>query len=358
MRVATDAPHRVEEDRLRVFTTPDHHRHNPRMFLARGVVKPNEERPERADLLLAAAIGAGHLAAEVLPATRADAATLHADDYLDFLEHGWARWAALPGAGSEISPNIHPNRNMDRRSRHPVAEAGWFVSDNACAIGAGTWTAALGALGAALAATDAVLAGAGAAYALCRPPGHHAYADMAGGGCFLNNVAAAALRARRVQPRVAVLDVDVHHGNGTQGLFYRRGDLLTVSLHADPAGFYPFYTGYADETGADGGAGANFNLPLPIGTGDAAYLAALDAALTRVREFKPGMLCVALGLDAAAGDPLGAFQVTTAGFAEIGRRIAALGLPTVLVQEGGYLSPLLGANLAAFLAAFGRDGHG
>jgi acetoin utilization deacetylase AcuC-like enzyme len=157
---------------------------------------------------------------------------------------------------------------------------------------------------------------------------------------------------RRVHPRVAILDVDLHHGNGTQAIFYRRGDVLTVSIHADPERFYPFFWGYANETGEQGGEGCNLNLPLPRGSGDDAFLAALDTALHRIGAFDPGAVVVALGLDAFEGDPFGGLRVTTAGFAEIGRRIATLQRPTLLVQEGGYLCDALGANLAQFLEGF------
>ena len=201
-------------------------------------------------------------------------------------------------------------------------------------------------------AAELVLNEADCAYALCRPPGHHAFADMAGGFCYLNNTAIAAQRLLTQSDRVAILDVDLHHGNGTQGIFYRRPDVLTVSLHADPAAFYPFFWGYADERGAGEGLGYNYNLPLPLGTGDDAYLDTLDMALTRIERFAPDMLVVALGLDAYEGDPLAGLSITTKGFGRIGAAIAEMQLPTVLIQEGGYLSKALGDNLKSFLGDF------
>jgi acetoin utilization deacetylase AcuC-like enzyme len=196
------------------------------------------------------------------------------------------------------------------------------------------------------------LDGEDAAYALCRPPGHHAYRDLAGGFCFLNNSAIAAAHLRLKHERVAILDVDVHHGNGTQGIFYERGDVLTVSIHADPASFYPFVWGYAHERGAGAGLGANLNIPLPIGTGDEGYLQALGTAKAMIEAFAPGALVIALGLDASEHDPLAGLAVTTNGFRRVGQAIAALKLPTVFVQEGGYLSDILGMNLTAALAGF------
>ena len=197
-----------------------------------------------------------------------------------------------------------------------------------------------------------VLAGDPVAYALCRPPGHHAFADMAGGFCFLNNSAIAAERLRSVHPRIAILDVDVHHGNGTQAIFYRRADVMTVSVHVDPRHYYPFFWGHAEERGEGEGEGFNVNVPLPLGTGDDDWLAALARTLPLLEAHAPGALVVALGLDAYKDDPLQGMNISTAGFARIAACIAELGLPTVLVQEGGYPQPQLGANLASFLGGF------
>ena len=331
-------------------------RHHPRFFIARGRVQPCPEVPGRAEMLLAAVRAAGH---EVIAPTAdhgpGPRAAVHTARYLDFLATAHERWLALPDPSPEIVPNVHPGPNMDRYPAHVVGQAGWHQADTACPIGARTFEAACAAANAAVHAAELVLADRErGVYALCRPPGHHAYAARAGGFCFLNNSAIAAQRLveRTGGERVAVLDVDIHHGNGTQGIFYGRGDVLTVSIHADPAAFYPFFCGYADERGEGAGAGANLNLPLARGTDDAGYLEALDRALEAVRAFRPAALVVALGLDAYGGDPLAFLDVTTPGFAEIGRRIAGLGLPTVLVHEGGYVCDALGDNLASFLGGF------
>jgi len=175
---------------------------------------------------------------------------------------------------------------------------------------------------------------------------------MAGGFCFLNNTAIAAQHLRSRFRRVAILDVDVHHGNGTQGIFYARSDVLTVSIHADPHGFYPFFWGHAHERGVGAGEGFNLNLPLPLGTGDAPWLAAGERAIEHIRRFAPEVLVVALGLDASESDPLQGMKITPAGFGRMAAKIGAMGLPTVLVQEGGYLGPELGDNLVSFLDGF------
>ncbi len=183
-------------------------------------------------------------------------------------------------------------------------------------------------------------------------PGHHAFADVAGGFCFVNNSAVAAQRLRSKAERVAILDVDLHHGNGTQGIFYARPDVLTVSIHADPVRFYPFFWGHADERGEGAGLGYNLNLPLPRKSGDAEFLASLDTAFRRIEAFAPDALVVALGLDPFEGDPFGGLSVTTGGFGRIAEAIAKLRLPTVIVQEGGYLCDALGDNLTAFLGGY------
>lgn len=223
------------------------------------------------------------------------------------------------------------------------------MADTACPLGEHTYTAACGSANSAVTATQKVLDGDRFAYALCRPPGHHAYADMAGGFCFLNNVAIAAAHARTQHPRVAILDVDVHHGNGTQGIFYKRADVLTVSIHADPNNFYPFFWGHANETGIEEGENYNLNLPLTMGSGDDVFIDALNKAGQRIAQFNPNILLVALGLDASEHDPLKGLNVTTDGFNRIGQTIADFGLPTVFVQEGGYLSDVLTDNLASVL---------
>ncbi|MEM7499980.1 MAG: histone deacetylase family protein [Pseudomonadota bacterium] len=333
---------------MRVFHHPGTAAHAPDFFLVRGRLVANEERPERAALLLEGLARSG-LASEVPPpAGRGPLLSVHGADYLAFLETAHAAWQALPGAGAEVVGNIHPHRGVGTYPDSIVGRAGWHMADTAAPIGAGTWEAARLAADCAVAAADAVLSGASRAYALCRPPGHHAYQDMAGGHCFLNNAAIAAAHLRRSHDRVAILDIDVHHGNGTQDIFYDRADVLTVSIHADPHGFYPFFCGHAHERGAGVGRGANLNLPLPLGSGDAAWLSALEAGMAAVTAFAPGAVVLALGLDVHEDDPLRGLSVTTEGLAAAGRLLAGLRTPMVITQEGGYLSPALADTIAAF----------
>jgi acetoin utilization deacetylase AcuC-like enzyme len=249
-------------------------------------------------------------------------------------------------------PSLRPLVSYDRIPDHILGRAGTFLMDFACPITALTWKSAQASAFTALTAADLVIKGEPVAYALCRPPGHHAYRNRASGFCYLNNTAIAAERLRSKYDRVAIIDVDVHHGNGTQSIFYRRDDVLTVSIHADPSAFYPFYWGYEEETGERAGEGFNLNIPVPVKASDEIWLAAVAKAVERIARFAPGALVVALGLDAHEADPLQGGGVTSAGFERVAERIARLNLPSVLVQEGGYLTDDLADNLAMFLTGF------
>ncbi|MGH6677412.1 MAG: histone deacetylase family protein [Bradyrhizobium sp.] len=329
-----------------------HRSHNPQFFLVRGIVKRTTEQPERADRLLAGLKAGKHELIEPVVFGQGPRLRVHSPDYLNFLAEAWDAWSALADKGAEMIANMHPVRNAGTYPSHIVGRLGWHTVDTACPIGPGTWAAACAASDVATTAAQMVLDGENAVYALCRPPGHHAYRDLAGGFCFLTNSAIAASHLRLKHERIAILDVDVHHGNGTQGIFYERPDVLTVSIHADPTAFYPFVWGYAHERGAGAGLGANLNIPLPIGTRDDGFLQALEVAVRTIGAFAPGALVVALGLDASEHDPLAGLAVTTDGFRQIGAAIARSGLPSVFVQEGGYLSDILGANLTAVLGGF------
>jgi acetoin utilization deacetylase AcuC-like enzyme len=340
---------------LKAFFDPVQLGHAPRFFLMRGAVRPHYEVPARAIALLSACKRMGLAIDAPPPASRTDLLRVHSGPYLDFLRDAPAEWAALPEAGAEIVPNIHPSPEMLANGApgpgSVIAAAGWFTADLACPITAGTWPAAEAAAACALAAADEAAAGR-SAYALCRPPGHHAYAARAGGHCYLNNAALAAERLRMEgAARVAVLDIDSHHGNGTQGIFWERDDVLFVSVHGDPAGYYPWFVGHARERGAGAGAGFNLNLPLPKGTGDAGWLTAVEAGCRAVAGFAPDAIVVSLGFDASVDEPLGFLAVTAEGFARAGALVGGLRRPTVVVQEGGYAVEVIGGLLEAFVGA-------
>jgi len=324
-------------------------RHDPKHFLVNGVVQPSPEQPERITRLTAGAEAAGARFAAPQDHGLGPVAAVHSAEYLVFLRTIHTRWSRIEGASPEVIPNIHPVRQPGSYPRSAAGQAGYHQADTACPIAEHTWEAAYWSAQTALTAADLILDGERQAYALCRPPGHHAFTDLAGGFCFLNNAAIAAEYLLRAGRRPAILDIDVHHGNGTQGIFYTRADVLTVSIHADPVRFYPFFWGHAHERGEGAGLGANHNLPLPRGTGDDAYLAALAEALDRIDAFGTDSLVVALGLDAHERDPFEGLAISTPGFARIAAALGATGLPLLLVQEGGYLSDDLAANLTSFL---------
>ncbi len=338
---------------MKTFYAAEQKKHDPKAFLSSGAPQPNPEQPERVERLLAGARAAGCEIVRPKDHGLGPIAAVHTPEYLDFLANIYPRWRRIEGASEEVIPNIHPIARNGAYPASAVGQAGYHMADTACPISAETWESVQWSAWSAVEAADAVMAGEPSAYALCRPPGHHAFADVAGGFCFVNNSAVAAQHLRKAASRVAILDVDLHHGNGTQGIFYNRADVMTVSLHADPVRFYPFFWGHADERGEGPGLGYNLNLPLPRKTADTGFLEALDVGIKRIRAFAPDALVVALGLDAFEGDPFGGLSVSTPGFARIAERIAALKLPTVIVQEGGYLCDELGDNLTSFLMGFG-----
>jgi acetoin utilization deacetylase AcuC-like enzyme len=341
---------------MKAFADPAQELHTPRFFLMRGQLHQNFEVPQRAASLAEGLSRLGIAPEQPAPAPRQAIEAVHPAPFLDFLRDAPARWAALPGAGPEMVANIHPSPEMlaqgGAAGAHPVAELGLYTADTACPIGPGTYAAAMGAAACALAAASEAASGR-TAYALCRPPGHHAYAARAGGHCYLNNAAIAVESLRRAgAARVAVLDIDSHHGNGTQGIFWKRGDVLTISVHADPDRYYPWYVGRAAERGAGAGEGSNLNLPLPFGTDDAGWLAAIAAGLSAIRGFRADALVVSLGFDASEHEPLNALAVTEDGFAGAAAAISAARLPTAIVQEGGYNVDLLGTLLARFIGSW------
>ena len=341
---------------------PLHHLHQGRHEMFRGHLVPCHETVQRLDHVLAElqrrALGVLRtptLADETLDAALAQ---IHHPRYLQFIAHAWDEWVALApeNAASDALPSVWPAPGM-RRDVLPesfAARMGLFSYDAGTPLTAGSWQAARAGAACAIEAASAVATGAvRGAFALSRPPGHHAGTDFFGGYCFLNNAALAAQALRDGGcARVAVLDVDYHHGNGTQAIFYERADVLTVSIHGDPRTEYPFFLGHADERGAGAGLGFNLNLPLPRGTGFAGWRGALRTGLETIREFGADALVVALGVDTFEGDPISGFRLRSADYAQVGRDIAGAALPTVFVFEGGYAVAEVGLNTVNVLEAF------
>jgi acetoin utilization deacetylase AcuC-like enzyme len=333
---------------MRRFFHPTQLAHAPVQELHNGAWMPHAEHPGRARSILDA------IGATEAPEDHGEGPLLrvHPRDYLDFLRGAHAKWEEAGRSGDAAGYSWPVVRRRPLDLTRVDALLGRYSYDAATPIGPGTWNGAYWGAQTALAATEAVLASERDAFALCRPPGHHCGADYLGGYCYLNNAAIAAEAARAAGKRVAILDVDYHHGNGTQDIFYARGDILFVSIHADPATDYPFYWGHADETGEGEGEGANLNLPLPQGTKLDPYRAAVATALERIAAFGADLLVCSYGADTFIGDPISHFSLQTEDYPVIARDIAGLGLPTVIVMEGGYAVDALGANVAAFLSGF------
>lgn len=334
--------------------------HQPQQYMVHGKLIHAFENNDRATTLLDALAGAG-----LSPIAPADygiepALSVHADHFIDFLRTAYDEFQKLPNAGPEVLPNIHayigaaPSLAPRGKPRPTgiIGRSGWYVGDLSAVIMHSTWESALVSAHTAVSAADAVLAGDQASFALCRPPGHHAYVDRASGFCFLNNAAIAAERLRTQYKRVAILDFDTHHGDGTQAIFYARDDVFFGSVHTDPSAYYPHYLGYADETGAGLGEGFNLNRPLPFGADDAAFITANCDIIEAAQKRGVEALVLSAGWDAHHKDPLSKLKVTTAAYARIGEIYGQLDLPTVIVQEGGYSLEAIAESARAFTQTF------
>ena len=343
-----------------------HHLHQGREEMFRGRLVPCHETAQRLDHVLAELRRRQFGALRPLAADDGgdglDAllARIHDRRYLQFLEHAWDEWTALDPSNTarDALPSVWPAPGMrfDVLPENFAARMGLFSFDAGTPLTAGSWTAARTGAACALNAAREVAAGhVHSAFALSRPPGHHAGADFFGGYCFLNNAALAAQALRDGgAARVAVLDVDYHHGNGTQSIFYERNDVLTVSIHGDPRTEYPFFLGHADERGTGAGVGFNLNLPLPRGTDFTRWRAALHRGLAAIASFDADALVVSLGVDTFEGDPISGFTLRSADYFDVGEDIAAANLPTVFVFEGGYAVAEVGINTVNVLEGFSR----
>lgn len=340
-----------------VFYSPSSEQHKPQYELFLGKRDPHAETTERMTSILEALRGSGFANINTTTVNGMPwIEQVHSSRYLDFLRRNSEDTDSIV-AGTSFSkdevvavyPSVHPyGRNP--RATNPIAERGLYMFDTYTPIMKGTYGIAQESAACAVAGAELLTQGEPYAYALSRPPGHHAEREMMGGYCYINNVAVAAefLFTKGAQ-KIAVLDIDLHHGNGTQNIFYNRQDLLYTSIHASPDVKFPFYSGYEDEHGENRGEGANFNFPLPEGTGDEEYHKSLTASLGLVSDYKPDFLLVSAGFDTHIDDPIGAFQLSTDYYQKIGRAVRDLKLPTLSVQEGGYATKVLGTNVVAYL---------
>ncbi len=331
---------------------PDQLLHVPQGYFSRGMLRQAQEVPARAIQLLQAAHALGFDVREPDDCGLAPLAEVHSPAYLQFLQTAHAQWKSVgEDWGDEVMANIHV------RSPNPLrgilAQAGFFLADGSCPVGAQTWRAVYASARSAVAAARQVLAGAHRVYALCRPPGHHARHDAAGGFCYLNNAAIAAQILRPRFERVVVFDADMHHGQGVQEIFYHRADVAYVSVHADPTNFYPATAGFEEECGAGAGVGFNRNFPVKHGSSESVFFDTVEEALQVLRGYSPQVVVFCLGFDIFKDDPQSKVSVSTAGFGHLGTLLKNLNLPVLVVQEGGYHLESLQANSRSFFAGLG-----
>lgn len=341
--------------------SPAHIHHAPAYEFFRGERVPCLESPARAEFVHEALTRRGHELREPWVDSSKVLAQIHSPRYLAFLPSAWDQWLALDSANHarQPFPSVWPVRTLrsDLEPENFTARLGLYSMDNGSPMVAGTWDAAKAASDAAVSAVALLESGGRGVFCATRPPGHHAGADFMGGYCFLNHAAVAAQALLNAgNKRVAILDVDYHHGNGTQSIFYERADVLFVSLHGDPRTEYPFYLGHADEAGTGAGLGFNLNLPLPAGSQPGAWFDALALAGQRIVQHRADALVVSLGLDTFAEDPISKFALRSDDFTTLGTQLARLGLPTVFVLEGGYAARALGENAVNVIEGFEQGG--
>jgi acetoin utilization deacetylase AcuC-like enzyme len=339
---------------MKVVFTDDHRLHFAQGEMSGGEFVTPFERPSRMEYILRE-LKARKMNDIVAPSPidMKAVAKVHDKGFLKFLQNAWSDWQAA-GYRGEIMPTGFPARSLRQVCpKHIDGKVGYYIHSVETCITAGTWDAARASASVALTAQKLISNGGGSAFALCRPPGHHAHDDLYGGYCFLNNAAIAAQAFRDGgASRVAILDVDFHHGNGTQDIFYGRSDVLFCSLHGEPQTAYPYFLGYKDETGVGKGAGFNFNYPLPANTSYERWKRALGQACGQVKRFGPDVLVVSLGVDTYEHDPISYFKLKSDDFRDYGARIAKLKLPTLFVMEGGYAVEAIGVNTVNVLEGF------
>ncbi|ODC03784.1 acetylpolyamine aminohydrolase [Terasakiispira papahanaumokuakeensis] len=337
---------------MKTFFHDDQRLHHPQIYFSRGKMRTPQEIPTRIDCLLE---GVKRLKFELVSPPDAGMAAInavHTQPYLRFFESAHRRWAALDDWGDEVISNIFVR--SPNALKGILAEAAFYLADGSAPIGAQTWQASYWSAQSAIAGADALMDGDREAYVLARPPGHHATRDTAGGFCFLNNAAIAAQHLTQCFPRVVVLDTDMHHGQGVQNIFYDRSDVLYVSIHGDTTNFYPGVSGFEDERGEGEGLGYNLNLPMPHSSPESTFFERLDEALKAIELFDADVVVLALGFDIYEKDPQSQVAVTTEGLGRLGEQVAALDLPTLVVQEGGYYLEGLADNLVSFFTGFER----
>ncbi|OZI45799.1 acetylpolyamine amidohydrolase [Bordetella genomosp. 5] len=332
---------------MKAFFHDDQKLHHPQTYFSRGMMRKPQEVPSRLDALVDAARALKFDVRQPTDAGAGAISAVHSLDYLRFLQSAHEQWKALPDDwGNEVVSNVFVRERNALRG--VLAQAARYLADGSCPVGPHTFQSAYWSAQSAIAGAQALLDGDAHAYAICRPPGHHARRDAAGGFCYLNNAAIAAQMLRAKYGRVAILDTDMHHGQGIQEIFYERSDVLYVSIHGDPENFYPVVAGYEDERGEGEGHGYNINLPMPHGSPESVFFDKMTQAQRAIELFQPDALVLSLGFDVFEKDPQAMVAVSSDGFERLGRAVGAFKLPTLIVQEGGYYIEGLENNAERF----------
>lgn len=340
---------------MKAYLSPFHDHDWQGHALVRGILKPHHDAKGRGAQIEAALNDLKVDCQYIRPGSidLPELYRIHSEDYINYLQTAYKEWRQVPDSAFEVRPNVWPNRYFpSMRGALPVAKAGYYIGDGATPIAEDTWKYVHSGAETAVAGAQAILDGQYQVYVLTRPSGHHAMQDMAMGGSFIANAALAAERLRTRYKRVAILDIDVHHGNGTQQIFYDRSDVLTVSIHGNPEVIFPFISGYADECGFEQGEGFNLNIPVAAGSEINSYLPLFEVALQKINDFHAEVLIVATGFDTFKGDPFGNLGLETKDYQVLGAHLASLGLPTLFIQEGGYVISALRANARSLLEGF------
>lgn len=331
---------------MKAFFHPAQDEHTPQTYFTRGQMRQPQEIPDRTQQMLEGLKESGIPVLQPADQGAGPISRVHDLGYLRFLESAHRRWKQMDDWGEEVISNIFVH--SPNHLQGILAEAARYQADGSSPIGAHTWKAAYWSAQTALGAADAIMAGDRTAYAVCRPPGHHARRDSAGGFCYLNNAAIAAEHMKSRFPRLVILDTDMHHGQGIQEIFYNRSDVLYISIHGDPTNFYPVVTGFENERGEGEGYGYNINMPMPHGSSEDDFFNKVEEALTAVRLFQPDALILTLGFDIYKDDPQAKVSVTSEGFSRLSKHVRELGLSMLVVQEGGYDLDTLSENVQQF----------
>ena len=336
---------------MQIYFHQEQLKHCPLTYFSRGKMREPQEKPQRMHEILAAANKMGLTVKTAQDFGHQPLLKVHTPGYLNFLKTAYQEWQDLPEDwGEEVQSNVFIREN--NREIGILAKAAKYLADGSAPIGKDTWTSVYWSAQTALSCADAVLKGAPLAVGLTRPAGHHARKDAAGGFCYINNAAVIAEHLKQKYQRIAIIDTDMHHGQGIQEIFYDRDDVLYVSVHGDPTNFYPVVAGFADEQGQGTGYGYNKNYPMPHGTNEQQYLQYIDQAIDYVKLYEPDVIVHVMGFDVYVEDPQAKCSVSTAGFAQVAAKLKALNLPLISLIEGGYCIEKLGVNFSSFISGF------